>query len=84
MKHLHHYEDGICTGRGAVPAPCGERQVYRPPTGSLAMRPDPVEALARLLAEEHDSHCEGYCYDRGHEPYLPTAQEFLDKFVRLP
>lgn len=31
--HLHHYINQVCAGPGAKPAPCGERQVYRPPVG---------------------------------------------------
>ena len=34
--HLHHYIDQVCAGPGAKPAPCGEKQVYRPPTGQRA------------------------------------------------
>jgi hypothetical protein len=31
--HLHHYKDGICADPRAPGGPCGERQVYNPPTG---------------------------------------------------
>lgn len=27
-EHLHHYEDGVCTGPHATPEPCGEEQVF--------------------------------------------------------
>jgi hypothetical protein len=39
-QHLHHFVDGVCLDPRAVPAPCGERQVYRPPTGQRATLPD--------------------------------------------
>lgn len=38
--HLHHFIDQVCAGPGAKPAPCGERQVYRPPTGQKVEYPD--------------------------------------------
>lgn len=34
--HLHHYKDGVCVDPRAPGGPCGERQVYRPPTGQRA------------------------------------------------
>lgn len=32
-RHLHHYVNGFCTDLRAHGGPCGEPQVYRPPTG---------------------------------------------------
>jgi hypothetical protein len=44
--HLHHYIDGQCSGDGARPGPCGERQTYR--------RPQPPSLSDRIAAAQSE------------------------------
>ena len=62
-KHLHHYRDGVCADSRAPGGPCGERQVYRPPTGQRAEYADVLVSKddLRFLIESYRGHAAMDC-----------------------
>lgn len=68
--HLHHYVDGICADPRAPGGPCGESQVYRPPTG----KPQPVARAEGLVAAAPPEYGEHSVLVLLNEP--PTGRKF--------